>query len=132
MPQTNNKEEWAKFYRKQLRVFLPKNSGWYISNNGGNIKIEVKSGGKKETKTLPYAWNEQEMAIAVEEIKQIYKRYKEGSVHTLAAATSMAAVSNSTKEPKGILGLDLPFLRVSKISSSIGFAFFSLCLAASK
>ena len=99
MPQTNNKEEWAKFYRKQLRVFLPKNSGWYISNNNGNIKIEVKSGGKKETKTLPYAWNEQEMAIAVEEIKQIYKRYEEGSVHTLAAATSMAAVSNSTNEP---------------------------------
>ena len=78
--------------KKQLKVFLPKNSGWYISNNGGNIKIEVKSGGKKETKTLPYAWNEQEMAVAIEEIKQIYKRYIEGSVHTLAAATSIASV----------------------------------------
>jgi len=99
MPQTNKKEEWVQHYKRQLKVFLPKNSGWYISNNGGNIKIEVKSGGKKETKTLPYAWNEQEMAVAIEEIKQIYKRYVEGSVQTLAAATSMAAVSNSTNEP---------------------------------
>ena len=39
------------------------------------------------------------MAVAIEEIKQIYKRYVEGSVQTLAAATSMAAVSNSTNEP---------------------------------
>ena len=99
MPQTNKKEEWVQHYKRQLKVFLPKNSGWYISNNGGNIKIEVKSGGRKETKTLPYAWNEQEMAVAIEEIKQIYKRYVEGSVQTLAAATSMAAVSNSTNEP---------------------------------
>ena len=99
MPQTNKKEEWVQHYKKQLKVFLPKNSGWYISNNGGNIKIEVKSGGKKETKTLPYAWNEQEMAVAIEEIKQIYKRYVEGSVHTLAAATSIASVENSTNEP---------------------------------
>ena len=99
MPQTNKKEEWVQHYKKQLKVFLPKNSGWYISNNGGNIKIEVKSGGKKETKTLPYAWNEQEMAVAIEEIKQIYKRYVEGSVHTLAAATAIASTSNSTNEP---------------------------------
>jgi len=99
MPQTSKKEEWVQHYKKQLKVFLPKNSGWYISNNGGNIKIEVKSGGRKETKTLPYAWNEQEMAVAIEEIKQIYKRYVEGSVHTLAAATSIASVSNSTNEP---------------------------------
>ena len=98
MPQTNKKQKWAKFYRKQLRVFLPKNSGWYISNNGGNIKLEITSNGKKETKTLPYAWNEQEMAVAIEEIKQIYKRYVEGSVHTLAAATSIAAIDNSTTE----------------------------------
>ena len=98
MPQTNKKQEWVQHYKKQLKVFLPKNSGWYISNNGGNIKIEVKSGGRKETKTLPYAWNEQEMAVAIEEIKQIYKRYVEGSVHTLAAATSIAAIDNSTTE----------------------------------
>ena len=56
MPQTNKKEEWVQHYKKQLKVFLPKKSGWYISNNG-EIKIEVKSGGRKETKTLPFAWN---------------------------------------------------------------------------
>ena len=39
------------------------------------------------------------MAVAIEEIKQIYKRYIEGSVHTLAAATSIASVENSTNEP---------------------------------
>ncbi len=39
------------------------------------------------------------MAVAIEEIKQIYKRYEEGSFHTLAAATSIASVSNSTNEP---------------------------------
>ena len=60
MPQTNKKKEWVQHYKKQVKVFLPKNSGWYISKNGGNVKIEVKSGGKKETKTLSYAWNEQE------------------------------------------------------------------------
>ena len=39
------------------------------------------------------------MAVAIEEIKQIYKRYVEGSVHTLAAATAIASTSNSTNEP---------------------------------
>ena len=41
-------------------------------------------------------------------------------------------IPSSTKDPKGILGLDLLFLRVSKKSSSIGFVFFSLCVAALK
>ncbi len=50
MPQTNNKEEWVQHYKKQLKVFLLRNSGWYISNNGENIKIEVKSSGKKINK----------------------------------------------------------------------------------
>ena len=56
MPQTNKKEEWVQHYKKQLKVFLPKNSGLYISNND-EIKIEVKSSGRKETQTLPHAWN---------------------------------------------------------------------------
>ena len=41
-------------------------------------------------------------------------------------------IPNSTKDPKGILGLDLLFLRVSKRSSSIGCVFCNLCLAALK
>ena len=41
-------------------------------------------------------------------------------------------IPSSTREPKGILGLDLLFLRVSKKSSSIGFVFLSLCSAALK
>jgi len=39
------------------------------------------------------------MVVAIEEIKQIYKRSVEGSVQTLAAATCIAAVSNSINEP---------------------------------
>jgi len=99
MPQTNKKEEWVQFYKKQLKVFLGKNSGWYVSKSAGNIKLEVKTNGKKESRTLPYRWNEQEFAVAVEEIKQIFKRYQEGNIHTLAAACDITATSNSTNEP---------------------------------
>ena len=89
MPQTNKKEEWVQFYKKQLKVFLGKKSGWYVSKSAGSIKLEVITNGKKESRTLPYKWNEQEFAVAVEEIKQIYKRYQEGKVHTLAAACNI-------------------------------------------
>jgi len=41
-------------------------------------------------------------------------------------------IPSSTNDPKGILGLDLLFLRVSRKSSSIGFVFFNLCSAALK
>ena len=99
MPQTNNKEEWVQHYKKQLKVFFGKKSGWYVSKSAGSIKLEVISNGKKETRTLPFKWNENEFAVAVEEIKQIYKRYQEGEVHTLAAACNLTATSNSTKEP---------------------------------
>ena len=99
MPQTNNKEEWVQHYKKQLKVFFGKKSGWYVSQSAGSIKLEVISNGKKESRTLPYRWNENEFAVAVEEIKQIYKRYQEGKVHTLAAACDITTTSNSTKEP---------------------------------
>ena len=82
-----------------MKVFLGKNSGWYVSKSAGNIKLEVKTNGKKESRTLPYRWNEQEFAVAVEEIKQIFKRYQEGNIHTLAAACDITATSNSTNEP---------------------------------
>ncbi len=99
MPQTNKKEEWVQFYKKQLRVFTGKKSGWYFSKSAGSIKLEVITNGKKETRTLPYRWNEDEMAVAIEEIKQIYKRYQDGKVHTLAEACNLTETSNSTKEP---------------------------------
>lgn len=98
MPQTNKKEEWVQHYKKQLKVFTGKKSGWTVSKSAGSIKLEVRTNGKKESRTLPYRWNEQEFAVAVEEIKQIYKRYKEGNVHTLAAACDITATSNSTTE----------------------------------
>ena len=74
MPQTNNKEEWVQHYKKQLKVFFGKKSGWYVSQSAGSIKLEVIKNGKKESRTLPYRWNENEFAVAVEEIKQIYNK----------------------------------------------------------
>ena len=41
-------------------------------------------------------------------------------------------IPSSTKDPKGILGLDLLFFNVSKKLSSIGFVFFNLSSAALK
>ena len=84
MPQTNKREEWVQFYKKQLKVFLGKNSGWYVSKSAGNIKLEVKTNGKKESRTLPYRWNEQEFAVAVEEIKQIFNNQK---IHKISKNT---------------------------------------------
>ena len=95
MPQTNKKEEWVQFYKKQLKVFFGKKSGWYVSQSAGSIKLEVIKNGKKETRTLPYKWNEDEFAVAVEEIKQIFKRYQDGKVHTLAEACNLTETSNS-------------------------------------
>ena len=47
MPQTNNKEEWVQHYKKQLKVFFGKKSGWYVSKSAGSIKLEVISNEKK-------------------------------------------------------------------------------------
>ena len=98
MPQTNKKEEWVQHYNEAIKGFYRKKSGWTVSKSAGSIKLEVRTNGKKESRTLPYRWNEQEFAVAVEEIKQIYKRYKEGNVHTLAAACDITATSNSITE----------------------------------
>ena len=47
MPQTNKKEEWVQHYKKQLKVFTGKKSGWTVSKSAGSIKLEVRTNGKK-------------------------------------------------------------------------------------
>ena len=74
MPQTKQKEEWVKHYKEQLKEFFGRGFGWYVSQSAGNIKLEVLSKEKKESRTLPYEWSKAGFAVAVEEIKQIYKR----------------------------------------------------------
>ncbi len=51
MPQTNKKEEWVQFYKKQLKVFFGKKSGWYVSQSAGSIKLEVITNGTHRTPT---------------------------------------------------------------------------------
>ena len=98
MPQTKQKEEWVKHYKDQLREFFGKGSGWYVSQSAGNIKLEVISNGKKQSRTLPYEWSKSGFAVAVEEIKQIFKRFHTGETTTLAAACDITSASNSTIE----------------------------------
>ena len=98
MPQTKQKEEWVKHYKEQLKEFFGRGSGWYVSQSAGNIKLEVLSNGKKESRTLPYEWSKSGFALAVEEIKQIYKRFNTGEAKTLAAACDITSASNSTIE----------------------------------
>ena len=52
MPQTNKKEEWVQFYKKQLKVFFGKKSGGYVSQSAGSIKLEVIKNGKKDIQII--------------------------------------------------------------------------------
>ena len=49
MPQTNNKEEWVQFQKKQQKVFLGKKSGWYVSKSAGSTKLELITNRKKDS-----------------------------------------------------------------------------------
>ena len=98
MPQTKQKEEWVRHYKEQLTEFFGKGSGWYVSQSAGKIKLEVISNGKKQSRTLPYEWSKSGFAVAVEEIKQIFKRFHTGETTTLAAACDITSASNSTIE----------------------------------
>ena len=72
--------------KNQLKEFFGKSSGWYVSQRAGNIKLEVRVNGKKESRTLPYKLSKSGFAVAVEEIKQIYKRFNTGESKSLAEA----------------------------------------------
>ena len=73
MPQTKNKDLWVQHYREQLGEIFAKNSGWYIRESRGKIRIEIKKEGIKQSRTLPFDWSKQGFALAVPEIQQIYK-----------------------------------------------------------
>jgi len=101
VPQTKQKEDWVQHYKEQLNEFLGKGSGWYVSKSAGKIKLEVLTNGKKESRTLPYEWSKAGFAGAVEEIKQIFKRFHLGETKTLAAACDITNASNSNTEVNG-------------------------------
>ena len=102
MPQTKNKPTWVQHYREQLRETIPKEAGWYVGNSRGKIRIEIKVG-VYQSKTLHFDWSKAGFAVAVDEIKQIYKRFYEGETKTLAEACQRVKVSNT----KSKLDIDL-------------------------
>ena len=95
MPQTKNKDLWVQHYREQLGEIFAKNSGWYIRESRGKIRIEIKKEGIKQSRTLPFDWSKQGFALAVPEIQQIYKRFYESKQQTLAVACEVVKVSSS-------------------------------------
>ena len=98
MPQTKNKDLWVQHYREQLGEIFAKNSGWYIRESRGKIRLEIKSNGTNQSRTLPFEWNKAGFAQAVPEIQQIYKRFYEGKSQTLATACEVVRVSNTNTE----------------------------------
>ena len=62
----------------------------------GKIRIEIKVG-VYQSKTLHFDWSKAGFAVAVDEIKQIYKRFYEGETKTLAEACQRVKVSNTNK-----------------------------------
>ena len=63
MPQTKNKDLWVQHYREQLGEIFAKNSGWYIRESRGKIRLEIKSNGTNQSRTLPFEWNGQELKL---------------------------------------------------------------------
>ena len=98
MPQTKNKKLWVQHYREQLGEIFAKNSGWYIRESRGKIRIEIKKEGIRQSRTLPYEWSKKGFAEAVPEIQQIYKRFNLGESKTLDAAVEVVKVSDSNQK----------------------------------
>ncbi len=92
MPRVSQTEPWIKPFRGQIALTC--GESWYVRNNRGRIRLEVRGAG---TVSLPFEWTARGSALALPRIQQIFKRWNGGQV-TLAVAAQNADASSSHQQ----------------------------------
>jgi len=97
MPKISHTSNWVKEYRDLLKETFANNpeSSWFIGEHNGQIRLQVKYAGKKQTRVIPFEWSKKGFSSAIPEIQQIYKNFWESNDRTLSSACERVAVSNS-------------------------------------
>ena len=97
MPKISHSSNWVKEYRDLLKVTFARNpeSSWFVGEHRGQIRLQVKYAGKKQTRVLPFEWSKKGFSAAIPEIDQIYKSFWESSDRTLSSACERVNVSSS-------------------------------------
>ena len=97
MPKISQTSNWVKEYRDLLKRTFAKNpeSSWFVGEHRGQIRLQVKYAGKKQTRVIPFEWSKDGFARAIPEIDQIYKSFWESKDRMLSSACERVNVSSS-------------------------------------
>ncbi|WP_320664632.1 site-specific integrase [Prochlorococcus sp. MIT 1223] len=96
MPIKKETEPWVINFRQLLKASLHPGAQWFVSNSRGQMRLEIKEGGAKQSRILPFEWNQKAAASALPRLQQIYKNYiKSKGQKTLAQACALTEVSSS-------------------------------------
>ena len=96
MPIKKETEPWVLNFRQMLKDSLHSGAQWFVSNSRGQMRLEIREDGKKQSRILPFEWNKKAAASALPRIQQIYKNYiKAKGQKTLAQACEVTEASSS-------------------------------------
>ena len=96
MPKQVEKDTWVATFKELLEESFGKDSGWYVTQSRGRMRLQVVDQGKNQTRTLPYEWKKSSINKALPRIQQIYKRYIEANGKiTLVEACEITESSSS-------------------------------------
>ena len=63
MPKKIHTDDWVKSARRMIRKEMAADAKWYISNRKGSVQLEVRDGGKYQSRVLNYEWSEKGKAL---------------------------------------------------------------------
>ena len=96
MPIRKETEPWVLNFRRLLKDSLDPGAQWFVSNSRGQMRLEIRENGQKQSRILPFEWSSKAVARALPRIQQIYKNYiKAKGGKTLAQACEITEVSSS-------------------------------------
>ena len=75
MPKKIHTNDWVKSARRMIRSEMRADAKWYISNRKGSVQLEVRDGGKYQSRVLNYEWTEKGLYEAARRIIVIYKNF---------------------------------------------------------
>ena len=50
-------EPWVINFRQLLKDSLHPGAQWFVSNSRGQMRLEIREEGQKQSRTLPFEWN---------------------------------------------------------------------------
>ena len=96
MPSKIYTDDWVKSARRMIRSEMAVDAKWYISNRKGSVQLEVRDGGKYQSRVLNYEWSEKGLYEAARRIIVIYKNfYSEIGQQSLAKSCDVTEAISS-------------------------------------